>query len=131
MTMPGDYALRVSRLGQAVAGASEALAGLDYYNIITGKPAYSVITVIPGGQDVQLTREGSFVVAGIAETFTPAAFLNYVLGVVAKQEGSTRPSMLGLDDLLERFISEMEKVPQIAPILQKKGSSGELKALLR
>lgn len=135
MTGLGGYALR---LDAAAAKASEALVKIGYSDRITGEPAYSVMTAIPGGADVQLTRDGKFVVVNpgripyipsTAKKFSPAAFLNYV-SKVAKKKGSTSPSILTLDDLLAHLVDEIEKVPQIAPILQEKGSSSDLKLLL-
>lgn len=128
--LPGAY---FSRLIQATINAQEWLKNWGYVDPVSRRREYSIRTVLPGAEDVLFAYDaGLFNVClcsgrkPASASFTGDALVQWV--VEWSKIRGTSPSILPLEGILERFVSEMEVLPQ-AVELELQGRLSETKRL--
>lgn len=137
-----DLTGHIAWLNEAVAAATYSLRQASYYDPISKQPEYSVRTALPGADSVGLAftgiRIGAFKLSRVPEQrhtelgpsvpsatpsiqyLTPAELLESVVEHVQKN-GSTSPSSLALERLLDHFVHEIEVLPQVIYLERQHG----------
>lgn len=143
--MSVDVATYADRLSASLQQATSFMKERSYRNPISLQPMYWVRTVLPGEPYVHLATDGMFRVSnfggqrihtefGLVNVpaegvyLTPNELMQFIVDTAASK-GSTSPSTLPVEGILEHLAREIEILPQVLA-LEMNGQLSATKKLL-